>query len=272
MTKAAQLFGKKSLGLCLGVGLLVGASAMSASAIEIGNYVWCDENANGVQDTGEHGMNGVLVELYSCSGEFVMATNTATGPDGQDGWYLFTHAWDLYGTYYVKFHAPTGYSFTTPNQGGDTALDSNPDPITGISPCTTAHDLTQDAGLLCDQPSVGTGTPGYWFNHPDAWPVEQLVIGGVIYTKEQALALIGASVSKDKRSSMFPALAAAKLNVLSGTDSSCIADTIDLADAWMATYGGAPVKASSAAWSIGSPLHAELDAYNNGLLCAPARD
>ena len=27
--------------------------------------------------------------------------------------------------------------------------------------------------------SPGTGTPGYWMNHPDAWPVEGIVIGGV---------------------------------------------------------------------------------------------
>jgi hypothetical protein len=271
MTKVTQ-FGKKTLSLCFGIGLFVSAAAMSASAIEIGNYVWCDENTNGVQDVGEHGVNGVLVELYSCSGEFVMATNTATGPDGKDGWYLFTHPFDLYGNYYVKFHLPAGSTFTAPNQGGDSALDSNPDPTTGISPCTTAHDLTQDAGLICGQPSVGTGTPGYWQNHPEAWPVDSIVIGGVTYSKAQAIAWIAAPVAKDKRASMFAALASAKLNVLAGTDSSCIADTIDLADAWMATYGGSPVKANSAAWSLGSPLHSELDAYNNGLLCAPHRD
>jgi len=37
----------------------------------------------------------------------------------------------------------------------------------------------------------GTGTPGYWINYPDAWPVEQIEIGGISYTKEQAIARIG---------------------------------------------------------------------------------
>jgi hypothetical protein len=32
------------------------------------------------------------------------------------------------------------------------------------------------------------------------------------------------------------------------------------------------VKASSKAWKLGEPLKNRLDRYNNGMLCAPARD
>ena len=41
----------------------------------------------------------------------------------------------------------------------------------------------------------------------------------------------------------------------------------------MAIYGpvGSNVAASSAAWVAGEPLHKQMDAYNNGLLCAPHR-
>lgn len=267
-----RIFGKQTLSLCLGVGLVVGGAAMSAQAIQIGDRVWCDTNANGIQDVGEPGVNGVLVELFSCDGQFIMSTNTAVGPNGQDGWYMFIHDYDLYGTYYVKFHAPPGTIFTSQNQGSDPAADSNADPITGIAACTTAHDSTQDAGLICEPQGPGTGTPGYWVNHPQAWTVNSIVIGGVTYTKAQAIALMQLPVSKDKRLTMIPSLICAKLNVLAGCNSGCIADTIVHADAWMATYGGSPVKASSAAWSIGSPLNGELDAYNNGLLCAPHRN
>jgi len=44
-------------------------------------------------------------------------------------------------------------------------------------------------------------------------------------------------------------------------------------DAWMATYGpiGSGVTGGSAAWQLGDPIHNTLDAYNNGLLCAPHR-
>jgi hypothetical protein len=34
---------------------------------------------------------------------------------------------------------------------------------------------------------------------------------------------------------------------------------------------GSNVAASSDAWTIGEPLHIQMDTYNNGLLCAPHR-
>ena len=73
---------------------------------------------------------------------------------------------------------------------------------------------------------------------------------------------------------MFSSLVSARLNVLVGNDSSCVASTITAADSWMATYGpvGKGVAASSVAWKIGEPLHRLMDNYNNGMLCAPHRD
>ncbi|WP_305046482.1 DUF7507 domain-containing protein, partial [Geoalkalibacter sp.] len=122
----------------------------------------------------------------------------------------------------------------------------------------------------------GTGTPGYWMNHPEAWPVESITIGGKTYTKSKAISLMKApSKGGDKLYTMFQALVAAKLNVLSGNVSDCIDATIAAADQWMATYGPIEVKtvsASSTAWKMGEPLYLLLDDYNNGLLCAPSRD
>lgn len=118
----------------------------------------------------------------------------------------------------------------------------------------------------------GTGTPGYWKNHPEAWPVDIIEIGGITYTKAEAIASLTSPVRQDKRYTLFASLLCAKLNVLIGNDSSCIQGTIDAADAWWAMYSGSQVRASSTAWRLGEPLHSELDAYNNGLLCAPHRD
>ena len=73
---------------------------------------------------------------------------------------------------------------------------------------------------------------------------------------------------------MFSSLVPAMLNVMIGNDPGCVASTITSANAWMATYGpvGSNVAASSYAWSVGEPLHKQMDAYNNGLLCAPHRN
>ena len=126
-------------------------------------------------------------------------------------------------------------------------------------------------GVCCPP---GTGTPGYWKNHPDAWPVDEITIGGVTYPKEEAIPLMGMPVKGDKTITMFRALVAAKLNVLIGNNPTCIADTIDAADAWMATYGpvGSGVPGRSDAWECGELLYEKLDLYNNGELCALSRD
>ncbi|SDM86299.1 hypothetical protein SAMN05660860_03304 [Geoalkalibacter ferrihydriticus] len=120
----------------------------------------------------------------------------------------------------------------------------------------------------------GTGTPGYWMNHPEAWPVDSIIIGGIEYSKKDAIDYMKKPVKRDKTMTMFPALVSAKLNVLSCNVSFCIDETILAADEWMAQYGpvGSGVLASSSAWSMGEPLYLLLDEYNNGLLCAPSRD
>jgi len=131
---------------------------------------------------------------------------------------------------------------------------------------------------ICEYPGCdecpGTGTPGYWMNHPEAWPVNQITIGGTTYTRYVAIVWMKMPVKGNKTLTMFPALVSAKLNVLAGNDDSCIKDTIAEADAWMAQHpvGGSKVKGNSTAWKEGEPLYFDLDDYNNGLLCAPHRD
>jgi hypothetical protein len=102
--------------------------------------------------------------------------------------------------------------------------------------------------------------------------VNQIQVGGITYPKDLAIKDMKIKSTKDKRWTMFAALVSAKLNVLIGNDSSCIASDIAAADAWWATYNGSAVAANSAAWKLGAPYQLALDAYDNGLLCAPARN
>lgn len=131
----------------------------------------------------------------------------------------------------------------------------------------------------------GTGTPGYWKNHPDAWPTEKVGVGDEIYWKADAIEMLGWPEKGDKTLTIFRAVVAAKLNVAIGNDDSCIAGTIDAAETWMNEYGpaGSGVKANSDAWQMswttdkktypsGEDLYEKLDDYNNGELCAPSRD
>ena len=127
--------------------------------------------------------------------------------------------------------------------------------------------------VIPDHPSPGTGTPGYWMNHPEAWPVEWLSIGGIVYTKDDAIAIMKMPTSTDMTYVMFQHLVAAELNVLIGNAAGCISGTISQAQDWMTIYPlGSGVAARSAAWKVGEPFKNLLDDYNNGLLCAPHRD
>ncbi|MCG8330648.1 MAG: hypothetical protein MI974_23325, partial [Chitinophagales bacterium] len=55
--------------------------------IEIGNRVWKDDNGNGIQDPGEDGINGVLVELYkeTAPSTYTKVAETTTAADGSQG-------------------------------------------------------------------------------------------------------------------------------------------------------------------------------------------
>jgi hypothetical protein len=127
----------------------------------------------------------------------------------------------------------------------------------------------------CCQP--GCGTPGYWMNHPEAWQfdstiITSITIGGITYSQADAIALMKAPVKGDKTLILFPALVAAELNVLIGNCDCCIADVIAAADAWLADHPAGSDDVTNCDWKCGEPLYLCLDAYNNGLLCAPSRD
>jgi hypothetical protein len=242
---------------------------------EIGDLVWEDLNRDGIQDEGEPGVPGVIVNLHDAS-DTMIATLTTDA----DGKYVFQVP---PGAYRIEFVIPDGY-FCSPQATGALDVDSDADPLTGAASWTELtpgeSDMTWDMGIWKPEegPPVeppGTGTPGYWKNHPEAWPVDTIVIGGVSYTRDQAIAGMEAAVKKDKTYSMFQALVAAKLNVLVGNADECITQTIPAADAWMAdnTLGsGVSAGGKDTPWRQGEPLASELDAYNNGLLCAPRRD
>jgi hypothetical protein len=125
----------------------------------------------------------------------------------------------------------------------------------------------------CCQP--GCGTPGYWMNHPDAWPpdFDSITIGGETYTKDEAIALMKAPVKGDKALILFPQLVAAELNVAIGNCDCCIADIIELADEWLAENPiGSPENITKCDWKEGECYYECLEAYNSGRLCAPSRD
>jgi hypothetical protein len=108
----------------------------------IGDFVWNDQNANGLQDGGEPGIAGVTVQLYKCDQTFVAAKVTDA-----NGAYSFVGLDP--GCYYVTFSTPVGFVATTANAGGNDSSDS--DAVNGTTGTYTLapgdKNLTIDAGF-----------------------------------------------------------------------------------------------------------------------------
>lgn len=238
-----------------------------SSAGNVCGFVWNDTNQNGIQEPGEPGISGAVVTLGGVS--------TATD---SNGFYEFLVP---PGTYEIAVQIPPGTQTSPPNAGSNDAADSdgvsdglgNSVATMTLEPTSTFNSSTDFGFFVAPIAQPGTATPGYWKNHPEAWPAPTITVGGVTYTRDQAIALLD-KPGKDKTLTMFSSLVSAKLSVMVGNDSSCVASTITAADAWMHTYGpaGSNVQASSLAWKVGEPLHRLMDNYNNGMLCAPHRD
>lgn len=116
----------------------------------VGDFVWYDQNGNGVQDGGEPGIPGATVTLAGPSGPLSMVT----GPNGE---YLFANIRP--GSYDVCVDVPTGYSAASlALQGGDQAKDSNGSGTPNCADVTLVSgqtDLTIDFGFTISRASLG---------------------------------------------------------------------------------------------------------------------
>jgi hypothetical protein len=115
----------------------------------IGNRVWLDENANGVQDAWEAGVGGVCVHLLDAATREVLQETTTDG----NGYYAF----DSSNTEsMIQFAIPDYYQFTTSNVGDDDRdSDANENGETQIIPANTSGPFF-DAGLILTEGTAAT--------------------------------------------------------------------------------------------------------------------
>ena len=114
--------------------------------------VFEDIDGDGIQDTGEPGIDGVTVMLLDANGNMIPGIPSQTTANG--GLYDFLGLTP--GTYQVKFTPPATFAFTTPDANGNIidGLDSDANPNTGITAPITViagDDVNDvDAGLRFD--------------------------------------------------------------------------------------------------------------------------
>jgi hypothetical protein len=115
----------------------------------VGNFVWNDLDADGIQDANEPGVAGVLVTLYDAANNPIGSAIT----DG-NGAYLITNVPAGTGYYVIFSNLPNGAVFTTQDQtagGGNDTNDSDANPATGRTGSITVVagevNTTVDAGI-----------------------------------------------------------------------------------------------------------------------------
>ncbi|MEL7060699.1 MAG: GEVED domain-containing protein [Acidobacteriota bacterium] len=144
--------------------LTVDAGLLPPAPAALGDYVWFDRDADGIQNESPFfGANGVTVRLYGDDGDGTPEPGgddgsplavTATTDDvfGRPGYYLFDGLAPG-GSYFVEFVLPAvATGFTSLDAGGDDSVDSDAALATGLGPVVTLAAgevrLDLDAGLI----------------------------------------------------------------------------------------------------------------------------
>jgi hypothetical protein len=259
--------------LALGVGLASAQTPTCTGGI-ISGLVWFDANNNGIQDPGEEPIEGAVVSIIVGEGT-VLSTETDAS-----GHYQFCNLVDN-AFYQVMATVPAGDTPSPANvtevgdSDGECCLQTEGEPDQTFTMVELiGSNTTTDFGFWHEggTPPPGTGTPGYWKNHPGAWP-PSIVVGGVTYTAMNAINIMNNEVGGDKSYTLFNSLISAMLNKGIGNPTECVDPEIAAGNSWIAANPpGSKVKASGVQWKIGEPIHRKLDNYNNGMLCAPHRD
>ena len=103
--------------------------ASSGAGANIGDYVWWDEDGDGIQDGNEGGVVGVELQLRVCGGGIADTTTTDAS-----GAYSFDNLSP--GDYRIQAIAPSGATFSPARRGSDYTVDSNAEG-NGLTPCMT---------------------------------------------------------------------------------------------------------------------------------------
>ncbi|GMM64144.1 SdrD B-like domain-containing protein [Clostridium butyricum] len=117
--------------------------------VTLGDFVWIDENHDGIYDNGEVGINGAVINLYDSNKVFISTTTTTYDSNNNPGYYSFKNIDP--GEYYIEFIPPDGYVLTV--QKANEQNGSKPDRTTGFTDLITtvttpgSIDMTIDAGV-----------------------------------------------------------------------------------------------------------------------------
>ncbi|MCA0295328.1 MAG: DUF11 domain-containing protein [Actinobacteria bacterium] len=139
------------------------AQVLISPLVSIGDFVWYDNNRDGLQGAGEPVYSGMVVHLYDASGDLVATTTTDDA-----GYYVFANL-EANTDYAVEFVKQAGEAFTTQDVSGVSdnnlttdADDSDADTGTGRAAVTTpATGANRTGHNQADNPTIDAGVVRY---------------------------------------------------------------------------------------------------------------
>ena len=224
------------------------APDLALQTAALGDYVWVDENMDGIQDEDETGMGDVIVNLFDCDDNMLTSATT-----DEDGYYLFEELDP--GEYSLEFVAPEGYEFSPQDQGDDDEVDSDADTETGMTICfaldVDVEDVSWDAGFYIPEQEDCTYGKGFWKNHAGMGPQEDLVTDLLplwlgdeegdnslgVETAEMTYDILSQHTYGEPSNGitrLYAHFLAAKLNIANGASDEDITDVITDADDFLA--------------------------------------
>ncbi|WP_345424451.1 SdrD B-like domain-containing protein [Halioxenophilus aromaticivorans] len=117
----------------------------------MGDFVWQDNNGDGVQDADEPGLAGVTVNLQACDGTAVdsVVTNSQGG---------FSFDSVATGSYRLEFVLLDGYSFSPEKATNEFLRDSNANTTSGLTGCYNMDNGNQRRAIDAGMVPEGTGS------------------------------------------------------------------------------------------------------------------
>ena len=124
-------------------------SELAAPLGVIGDYVWNDADADGIQDANESGLAGVFVEVIdNATGDVIISTTSNAA-----GVYVLANVPE--GNYVMQYTVPEPWLFTQADVGSDDELDSDVTDVDGATAGTSGLLTASSSTVLAATSSVG---------------------------------------------------------------------------------------------------------------------
>jgi|GEM_PF-2877020 len=175
-----------------------GLAVTSSLGGMVGDFIWLDSNEDGLQTTGESGVNDIDVELYRLESGVPVLVSTRTTNDnvaGMKGYYQFGDLQN--GTYRAKFIIPDSlnYVFTTPTDGAaNLQIDSKAKPAAASDKEAWSDSFQVRMGDFVSNIDVGVQLPNVGSIRGKA-TLNGLNLAGVLVTLRQGTTIVATKLT-----------------------------------------------------------------------------